>query len=51
MKRHRATRRATRRATHHVLIGGLARLKYFEYLTSVGLEIGPGQDLVVGDDV
>jgi len=43
--------RGTHRATHHALIGGLARLKNFAHLASAGLEIGPGQDLVVGDDV
>ena len=47
MKRYRATRRAT----HPAAIGGLTRLKYFAHLASAGLEIGPGQDLVVGDDV
>ena len=39
------------RATHHSPIDGLARLKYFAHLESTGLEIGPGQDLVVGDDM
>jgi hypothetical protein len=39
------------RATHHTLIGGLAYLKTFAHLASADHEIGPGQDLVVGDDV
>jgi hypothetical protein len=43
MKRHRATR--------HTPVGRPAYLKIFTYLASAGLEIGPGQDLVVGDDV
>jgi hypothetical protein len=39
------------RATHDFLIGRLTRLKHFEHLASPGLKIGPGKDLVVGDDV
>jgi len=39
------------RATHHTPIGRVAYLKIFAHLASAGLEIGPGQDLVVGDDV
>ena len=32
-------------------LGGFARLQYFANFACVGLEIGPGQDLVVGDDM
>jgi hypothetical protein len=32
-------------------LGGFARLQYFANFTCAGLEIGPGQDLVVGDDM
>jgi hypothetical protein len=38
-------------ATHHTPIGRLAYLKTFTHLASAGLEIGPGQDLIIGDDV
>jgi hypothetical protein len=37
------------RATHPILIGRL--MKHFAHLTNADLEIGPGEDLVVGDDV
>ena len=32
-------------------VGGFVRLKYFAHFESTGLEVGPGKDLVVGDDM
>ncbi len=39
------------RANPHAAIRGLPGLKSFAHFESTGLEIGPGKDLVVGDDM
>jgi hypothetical protein len=36
---------------HPAPIGRLARLEHFAHFASPSLEVGVGQDLVVGDDV
>ena len=43
--------RLSHRATYPTPVGGFVRLKYFAHFESTGLEVGPGKDLVVGDDM